>query len=109
MNINTGSNKKRRKFTLVDFPKKGDTSGIYMSTSPKEAATRAFRRFCEKRGIKNEKCKLKFAIKEITIGSNNKVYKYEGSIEKLSKPRVVINKNGRKVVHKYKSVLKAIS
>lgn len=101
----------KRSFRVVSVNGKPTSFGRYTlkeGQDPKAAAARAFRKLCEKRGIKNDKCKLKFSIKETTRGSNHKVHTYEGHKEKLAKPRVAHHGDGRKVVHKYKSVLKAV-
>lgn len=107
MNINTGSNKKRRKFTLVDFPKVGDTYGNYTGTNPRRAASKAFTKLAKLYNFKNSTDDynfIQFTIKEITPNSSNKEYTFHGTRVKLYKPTIV-NHNGKIIKYYYKNII----
>ena len=56
----------------VDF-----TEGVYHGERPRQAAKKAFNRYCNKAGLK--KCVRRFTIEEITKGSPHKQYHYVGT------------------------------
>jgi hypothetical protein len=95
-----------RSFTIVDFPKKGETYGRYISKYPKNAAKKAFTKLSSMIDLKNSNRKkfLIFTIKETTKNSNKNMYKYIGTRIKLYEP-IIIEKNGKNIVYKYKNII----
>ena len=87
----------KRHFTAVIGKKE---QGTYVSSSPSSAARKAVSKLC----ADDKKRKVQFYIREITQGSNKKVYgQYIGYMEKLKKP---IELKGRVIM--YKPVAKLI-
>jgi len=99
-----------RYFTVIDFPKKGDSFGVFRSSSPKQAANRAFTKLSKIFDIKNKDNKwLVFNLQEIHIANANKIirgktYKYIGTRVELVKP-IIRNINGKTVKYKYKNIV----
>ena len=85
----------KRHFTAVIGNKE---QGTYVSSSPSSAARKAVSKLC----ADDKKREVKFSVREITQGSDKKVYgPYIGFLEKLDKP---IDLEGR--IIKYKPVAK---
>ena len=85
----------KRHFTIVMNSKE---HGLYISSTPSSAAKKVFSKLC----TNNKKKKVDFCIREITQGSNKKVYgPYIGYMQKLDKP---VELEGR--VIRYKPVAK---
>lgn len=92
---------KKRTFTIIDYPKLGETSGRYVSTSPHRAAYKVLTHLSKKADVSNETKKLlMFTIKETTRGSKNNEYTYKGTRVKLETPTVVNN-----ISFNYKNIL----
>lgn len=88
-----------RKFKLVD----PEFSGIYTGKTPKQAAQKAYTQLKLK---SNTKRKINFSIKETTMDSTKKTYKYFGECEKLKTPQVVqygAGKNATEVTYTHKN------
>ena len=77
----------KRSFTILHISngKKSKEGGRYISSSPFGAAKKAFNRECKKSNITGT-CSFLISIKEITQGSNKKIYTYKMNRKKLSKP-----------------------
>lgn len=74
------SSTSKRHFTVVIGTKE---HGLYVSSSPSSAARKVVSKLC---GKKNGK-KVEFCLREITQGSDKKIYgPYLGHVEKLAKP-----------------------
>ena len=82
-------------------------SGKPQRRGPKDKATIAFSKLCQKNKKKDEECKYTFSIQETTRGSDKKIYHYEGKRIKLSKPVVLKLKD--KSTGKVKEVRKKFS
>lgn len=102
-----GGSKKKRIFTIVDFPEKGQTYGSYSGSNPRRAASKAFTRLAKFYNFKNSTNDYKyinFTIRETTKSSANKEYTYYGTRVKLFKPTVV-NINGKSIKYNYKNII----
>lgn len=96
----------KKRYTIVDYPKKGETYGIYMSASPKQAGSKAFTQLARMSKSKNtnKKNAIVFTIKNM---DNDKLYKYSGTRVELDKP--VVKKIGNKeVVYRFKNIITAL-
>lgn len=100
-----------RFFTVVDFPKKGNTFGLFKSQYPKQAGNRAFTKLSRMIDLKNNSNKwLVFNIQEIFMNKKTnkiekgKIYKYLGTRVELVKP-IIRNINGHEITYKYKNIL----
>jgi len=82
-------NKGDRSFTVEKSEvKTASESPRYVSKTPSGAAAKAARRiFAEIKDTK--KTEVRFTIRETTLGSANKEYRYIGIRQKLEKPKVV--------------------
>lgn len=90
-----GGKDSKRHFTVVMGNKE---HGLYVSSTPSSAAKKAVTKLC----AANKSKKVEFCIREITQGSDKKVYgPYNGYLEKLKKP---IELKGR--VIRYKPIAK---
>ena len=96
----------KRSFTIIDFPKKGETYGRYLANTPQRAASKAFTQLARIIGLTNENDQnhMVFVIKEITQGSDNKLYTYIGTRVELAEP-IIKNIAGKEVVYKYKNIV----
>lgn len=112
------SKNKIKQYTILDFPKHGDASGIYKGTTPYQAAKKAFSRLSRMIDLKNTNRKnvLVFTIGEILETDNRerivgKRYKYMGTRVELKNPikvkhgNKVIQYNYRNIVSKYDPTL----
>lgn len=101
----------KRSFRIVSIDGRAVAhSGRYTineNQDPKIAAGRAFRQLCASRGMKNDRCKIKFSIKETTRGSNHRLYSYAGKLQKMKKPRTV-KRGGKTYIARYETDLKAV-
>lgn len=95
-----------RSFTILDYPNNGETSGRYISKTPKRAAQKAFTILSRKIDLKNTNKKnlLVFTIKETTQNSGNREYKYAGMRVELVKPLIKI-RDGKEIIYRYKNVI----
>jgi len=93
-------------FTIVDFPKIGDSYGKYHSNTAKNAANKAFSFLSRKINLKNSNKNnmLQFTIQDITNGILGKKYKYVGTRVELFKP-IIINRGGKEIAFKYKNII----
>ena len=92
-----------RIFTIVDFPKKGETHGKYKSKTAKGAANKAFSELSRKINLKNSNKNnmMYFTIKEI---NTDKYYTYIGTRVELFRP-IIVNIGGKKIEYKYKNII----
>lgn len=107
MNTSSESKRRKRNFTLVDFPNEGDTYGTYIGTNPRRAASKAFTKLAKLYNFKNSNDNynfIQFTIREITRNSSNKEYTFHGTRVKLYKPTIV-NHNGKKIKYHYKNII----
>lgn len=95
-----------RTFTIVDYPKRGDTYGRYIASHPIYAAKKALTQLSRKIDLENTNKKniMVFTIRETTNNSNKNLYKYAGTRIKLDKP-LVVKRNGKKIVYKYRNII----
>jgi len=94
-------------YTLVDFPKEGDTYGEYEGKTPKAAANKILTILARKVKLNNSNNNSnhnKFIVFIIRNKKTNKEYKYIGTRIKLNKPKVVYY-NGKEVKHFYKNIV----
>ena len=92
----------KRKFTIIDFPKKGSTFGHYISNSPSRAASKAFSKLARIIKLENtdEKNHVVFTIQD----SNKKTYSYIGTRVKLENP-IIKNISGKEIKYYYKNII----
>jgi len=87
------------------------SSGKKQKRGPKEIASKVFTQLCSRLNKKTE-CKIIFAIQETTRNSKHKIYNYEASKEKLSKPlkieRETFDGKKIKIIYKYKNIVKTL-
>lgn len=88
------SNRKKRVFTIVDYPDIGKTTGRYSGLFPKQAADKVIMYLTKIADIKNTSDQ-NFIICTIRDINNNKEYKYIGTRVELDKPIVVNNRKIR--------------
>lgn len=101
------SKTRKRHFTIVDFPKQGDTHGNYSGVTPRRAASKAFTQLAKLYNFKNSTNDYKyisFTIRERARNNVNKEYTFYGTRVKLFKPTVV-NHNGKKIKYYYKNII----
>lgn len=94
----------KRKFTVINYPKKGETFGEFTSSgSPKAAASKAFTKMARSLNLKNSNKKnaLVFVIRDMESG---KEYKYSGVRVELAEP-IVKKIAGRNVEYKFKNII----
>ena len=90
----------KRSFTLISVNNKSvGTRGKYISRSPAGAASKAGNSVCKNSGP----CSLKLSIQETTPGRPQKTFSYTVEQSVVNK---VVEHNGKKVVHKYETVVK---
>lgn len=96
----------KRSFTIVDFPKKGQEYGRYLSQYPSNAASKAFTQLSRLIDLKNTNNKnyMVFTIRETTQGKPQKKYKYMGTRIELAEP-LVKNIGGKEVIYRFKNVI----
>lgn len=97
-----------RSFKIISITRSGKrlnlSGGRYISKTPMEAARKMFSHAV--RLLKNcGKCSLVITLMETTAGSDNKTYVYK--ISKINSP-VTIEKNGQKILYKFKTQVKSI-
>lgn len=88
--------KKRSKYTKVS------PDSLFHASSPGQAASKAFIRFCKLNRKKFAECKVSLAVKE---QGANKLFAY--SLERINDPQKVTI-NGKVVTYKYKVVRKSL-
>ena len=101
------NNKKNSIFTIVDFPKDGQTYGEFEGNIPKKVANDAFStliQFIDIDNSTNDVLLGKFIVFVIKNTQNGKLYKYMGSRIKLKNP-LKINVDGSEKIYKYKNVI----
>jgi hypothetical protein len=93
----------KRKFTIIDFPKKGDTFGHYVSNSPTKAASKAFTKLARIINLQNtdDKNHIIFTIKDMLQG---KLYSYIATRVKLEQP-IIKNIDGKEIKYYYKNII----
>jgi hypothetical protein len=89
-------------YTVIDFPKSGDTYGKFKSKSPKRATKKAFSKLAKLTKIENGNGK--FIVFTIMNIHTQKRYKYIGTRVKLVKPKEIII-SGKKIIYKYDNVI----
>jgi hypothetical protein len=100
-----------RSFTIINVStstnKKGDENlgGRFVSSTPASAAKKAGSKICRQSAIKG-RCVLYIEIKETTLGSNGKVYKYK--FTRVYDPTTIEYKNGLTITKKYKTKVESI-
>ena len=96
----------KRSFTIIDFPKKGQEYGRYLSKSPSNAASKAFSQLSRIINLKNSNKKnhMVFTIRETTQGSPEKSYTYIGTRVELNQP-VVQNIAGKTITYRFKNII----
>lgn len=96
----------KRSFTILDFPKKGEEFGRYLSASPSNAASKAFTQLSRIIGLKNTNNKnhMVFTIRETTQGSPPKTYTYIGTRVELVKP-IIKQINGKTITYRFKNII----
>lgn len=96
----TSTGKMKRSFTIVDvrrvdgcqtkFANK-DYTGVYLGSTPAQAAMKTLRRLCDVKRIKGA-CTLVVTIRETTQESKHKEFTYKIRREKLDDPVVLENR-----------------
>ena len=96
----------KRSFTILDFPKKGQEYGRYLSTSPSNAASKAFTQLSRIINLKNSNVKnhVIFTIRETTQGSPEKTYTYIGTRVELEQP-IIQNISGKQITYRFKNII----
>ena len=96
--------KVKRRYTVIDYPTKGETFGEFTTTSsPKAAASKAFTKMARNMKLKNtnKKNALVYTIRDLDSG---KEHKYSGVRVELEEP-IVQTIAGRKVEYKFKNII----
>lgn len=88
--------KKRSKYTKVS------ADSLFHASSPGQAASKAFIRFCKLNRKKLDECKVSLAVKE---HGRDKLFAY--SLERINDPQKVMI-NGKQVIYKYKVIRKSL-
>lgn len=92
-------------YTLVDFPREGETYGEYEGRTPKLAANKILTILARKIKLNNSNnSDNKFIVFIIRNINTRKEYKYIGTRVKLNKPKIVYY-NGKEVKHYYKNIV----
>lgn len=93
----------KKKYSIIDYPKKNETYGVYISSSPKQAASKAFTQLARMSGIKNtnKKNAIVFTIKNM---DNDKLYKYTGVRVELKQP-IIKKIKDKEIVYRYKNII----
>ena len=91
----------KRTFTLI--LKNGKESGIYKSSTPGGAASKAFTQMLKGKKMTGGK-RTDFKIREQTQGSKKKTYSYSGKRTKLNKP---VQLGDYQI--KYKNIIKSLN
>jgi hypothetical protein len=99
----SNNNNKVKTYTILDFPKEGETYGKFQGNIPKKAADKALNLLMKFVDF-NDDYRGKFVVFNLQNVENKKEYKYVGSRIKLEKPRVVY-KNGTRVEYLYKNII----
>lgn len=89
---------KRSKYTKID------STSTFHSSTPSQAASKAFNKFCKLNSKKLQDCKINLSVKE-SGDDSNKIYAY--SLERKYDPQTVFI-NGKEVVYKYKISKKSL-
>ena len=97
-----------RSFTIVDFPKNGETYGRYLANTPKGAANKAFSTLSRIIDLKytNHKNLMVFTIRETTRNNNNnyKEYKYVGTRVELVEPHKV-KRGNKNIEYRFRNII----
>jgi hypothetical protein len=107
---NMVQNTTKRTFTVIDYPKQGDTFGKYKSLSFSAAAKKAIKGLSKQFDILSNSKQdmnnqfIKFWLKEITAGSSKQEKCYIGLPVKLAEP-IVVNRGGKQISYKYKYIV----
>ena len=88
--------KKRSKYTRVN------PDSEFHASTPGQAASKAFVRFCKLNRKKFDECKINLGIRE---KNEDKVFNY--SLERINDPTTVVIQ-GKPVVYKYKVIKKSL-
>lgn len=94
---------KKHRYTIVDFPKPGDTYGEYLGETPGRAASKAFTQLSRLAGMKNGNAKnfMVFTVRDLDTG---KPYKYVGTRVALNEP-IVRKINNTTVKYRYRNII----
>lgn len=96
---------KKRSFTVVDYPKEGETFGRYMSKNMTDAANKAIAKLSKKMNIDSMNNQfITFWMKETTRNSDHKEVRYIGTRVKLHKP-IIITRGNNDIEYKYKYIV----
>ena len=96
--------KKKRLFSVLDFPEKSKKYGKYYGHYPGQAAYKAFNKISTLIKMSN-KDKNKFLVFSLIERNTNKIYTYQGTKIKLYKPIVFKTKDNKVIKIKYKSIV----
>ncbi len=99
--------KKERIYELVDFPKQGDSYGVYKGSTPKQAAKKAFSKLARLSHLNNSNQKfIVFVIREKVSNKNGvkREFKYMGQRVKLER-NIEIKRGNKTVTIKYKNIV----
>ncbi|AKI80254.1 ubiquitin-conjugating enzyme E2 [Acanthamoeba polyphaga mimivirus] len=105
----TNSNNLGRYFKIYD-PTTGKTTGVYTGGTPKQAASKAFTKsFSNDDTAKNTNNKKEFYLQEYTGNKPGKIYKYEGTRQKLNQPQKIsipsFNGQNKTITYNYKNTV----
>ncbi|AEQ60716.1 ubiquitin-conjugating enzyme E2 [Acanthamoeba castellanii mamavirus] len=103
----TNSNNLGRYFKIYD-PTTGKTTGVYVGGIPKQAASKALTKlFSNDDTVKNTNNKKEFYLREYTGNKPGKIYKYEGTRQKLNQPQKIsipsFNGQYKTITYNYKN------
>lgn len=94
----------KRIFQIADYPYNGQNYGNYTGQYPSQAAKKIFNFLANKSGFThaNSKNVIVFSIIE---KANSKKYNYVGTRMKLVNPTIITYADGKRVEHKYKTLV----
>ena len=103
MNVdnNNKNDLKKRTFTLLDFPEKGNSKGSYSGSSPSTVATKVFNKLAKKLNFYDNLGGTKYLVFYIQDVNSRKIYPYIGTVIIL-KNAIELNysKKNMKITHR---------
>jgi len=91
----------KSRFTILDYPVRGETSGLYTGKSPSDAANKVFTKLAKELNFYDNLGGTKYLVFHIKNIDTNKIYPYIGTVVVLQKPiEIDYNNKNMKVHHR---------
>ena len=91
----------KKRFTLIDYPEKGQKNGLYTGKSPSIVANKIFNKLAKKLNFIDNLGGTKYLVFYIKDIDSNKIYPFIGTIIVLQNPiEVDYNKKNVKITHR---------